>query len=76
VTVRVCDLTTGANKLLLSYQALKLAWNNTAEQWRDSVRAEFEATYLEPLEPEIKAAVDAIQRLDQVLAQAYHECES
>jgi hypothetical protein len=74
--VRGCDLATGANRLQLSYQALKVAWRNTADQWNDAVRAEFEATYLEPMEPEIKSAVDAIRRMDQVLAKAYRECES
>lgn len=74
--MRGYDLTTGANRLQLSYKALKMAWHDAADQWKDAVQAEFQATYLEPMELEIKSAVDAIRRMDQVLAKAYRECES
>lgn len=72
--MRHCDLTSGANRLHASFRTLQLAWQHTAEQWHDATRHEFEAMYLEPMEPEVKAAVDAIRRMDQVLAKAHREC--
>jgi hypothetical protein len=73
--MRGCDLGSGANKLGLALRDLQLAWHATGHAWRDTARYQFETKYLVPLEPEVKRAVDAIGRLEQVLAEAYRACD-
>ncbi|OHB80502.1 MAG: hypothetical protein A2W31_00720 [Planctomycetes bacterium RBG_16_64_10] len=73
--MRGCDLTSGLHKLQLSFRALQHAWQETGPAWRDAQRRQFDATYLVPLEPEVRLAVAAIERLEQVLAEAYRQCD-
>ena len=73
--MRGSDLSSGANQLQLSLRALQAAWHETDHAWHDAARRQFETTYLVPLEPEVKLAVDAIRRLEQVLGEAYRECD-
>jgi hypothetical protein len=42
--------------------------------WNDPVRKDFEETYWPALEERVQAAMRAIDRMAQVLAQARQEC--
>jgi hypothetical protein len=73
--MRIADLTTGAAKLSSAYKILKVRWEDTKEHWHDANRKRFEESYLDPLEPQIAATLEAIGRLAEVLAKAERDCE-
>jgi len=68
-------LTTGRAKLVESLKVLLVHWEETRAGWDDSAGKMFEETYLEPMAPQVQAAVRAIDRLSAVLTQMRHECE-
>lgn len=68
------SLTTGRTKLKQSYQALGELWEQTADDWDDSVRKQFGKDHIEPLAPEVTAALRAIDRLDVVLHRMKSDC--
>jgi hypothetical protein len=72
--MKPADLTSGAGRLQDAMKTLKLRWDETKEVWSDVRQVEFEATYLEPLEPQVRLTLDKLRRLAQVFAQAYQEC--
>jgi hypothetical protein len=55
-------------------KTLKLRWEETKELWSDVRQVEFEASYIEPLEPQVRLTLDRLRRLAQVFGQAYQEC--
>ena len=73
--MRRWDLHSGASKLDLAFESLKLADAEAAHHWDDKARCEFQEKYLEPLEPRLKRAVEAARRLAEVLDRAYRECD-
>jgi hypothetical protein len=68
-------LTTGRTKLLESYKALLAHWEETRIGWGDLAGREFEEDHWEPIEPQVQAALRAIDRLAAVIGQMRHECE-
>jgi hypothetical protein len=74
--MRPWDLSSGAAKLELAYKSLKKAAADAHESWSDDANRRFQETYLIPLEPRVREALDAIHRLDQILRDADRECGS
>ena len=72
--MRRWDLHSGAAKLDLAFESLRLADVEATHYWDDNTRSEFREKYQEPMEPRLKRAVEAIQRLAEVLARAQREC--
>jgi hypothetical protein len=70
----LADLSTGASKLTNAAKALRLAWQEAAEQWNDDTSRAFEEQYLRPLMPKIKTAVDSTNRMAELLGRAEREC--
>lgn len=70
------DLTTGASKLRLAIKALKQHWEQTESYWQDQKRREFDADYMAALEPAVAGAIERMNRLGQVFAQARNEVSS
>ncbi|HUY91508.1 MAG TPA: hypothetical protein VMV10_22400 [Pirellulales bacterium] len=68
------DLTSGVGRLQDAMKTLKLRWDETKEVWTDVRRADFEAEYIEPLEPQVRMTLDRVRRLALVFNQAYQEC--
>jgi len=68
------DLTSGIGRLQDAMKTLKLRWDETKEVWTDARAADFEAQYIEPLEPQVRMTLDRIRRLALVFNQAYQEC--
>jgi hypothetical protein len=54
---------------------MRLNWDSTKDHWRDENRNHFEKYYLDPLEPQIASALDAIAALADVMGRAERECE-
>ena len=73
--MNIADLTTGSAKIASAYKALKLHWEATKEEWRDDNCRRFEETYLEPLEPQIKIAMEAIMNLGELYGRAERDCQ-
>jgi hypothetical protein len=68
--VRLWDLSAGSAKLELALRGLHLAELRVAERWNDETYRAFAENYVAPLEPQIKALLDAVSRLSEVLAAA------
>jgi hypothetical protein len=73
--MRIADLNTGAAKISSAYKAMRLNWDDTKDHWHDANRRRFEEAYVDPLEPQIAAALEAISRLAELLSRAERECE-
>jgi hypothetical protein len=52
-----------------------LTWQEASESWHDAVSQRFCAEHLEPLIPEVKLALEAINRLQLLLDSAQRDCE-
>jgi hypothetical protein len=74
--MKVCDLTSAAAKLDLAIQALKRKKAEAMAQWSDPVSRNLDQRFLAPLEPRFQRAMDAIDRLSQILAEAERQCGS
>ena len=74
--MKVCDLTLVAAKLDLAMQALKRKTTEAMAQWDDPISRSFDQRFLVPLEPRFQRAMDAIDRLSQILAEAERQCGS
>jgi len=72
--MRAWDLNGGAMKLEQALQFLQKSTVEVAEHWDDQSAHKFRETYFVPLVPMVKAALEAIDRLEQVLARAEYEC--
>jgi hypothetical protein len=73
--MKIADLTTGSAKLSAAYKALRLRWDATKDHWQDANCRRFEETYIDPLEPEIRDALEAISNLHELLSRAERECQ-
>jgi hypothetical protein len=73
--MKIADLTSGSAKIAAAYKKMRLNWEATKEHWHDENRVRFEENYLDPLEPQISAALDAIAALADVLGRAERECD-
>jgi hypothetical protein len=68
------SLATGRYQLANAFKTLKAEWEATEAVWRDIVRQEFAADHWEPLATRVGAVLTAMDRLDQTLSQAKHDC--
>jgi hypothetical protein len=73
--MRIANLGTGAAKLTEAMKDLEAAWGEATAQWNDQAMRNFEKDHLEEIGPSVGAALDAIKRLDEVLARGQRECE-
>jgi len=69
------SLAVGRSKLMGSLRDLMLRWEKTKMSWDDPMSADVERTILEPLEPKVRAAVAAMEKMAEILARAKRECE-
>ena len=73
--MRICDLQSPLGRLQRETKTLQERWAETKVHWRDQACRDFEATYLEPLLPDLKLALAAIHEFSDVLAQAEKACD-
>lgn len=73
--MRPGDLTAGAAKLQESWKKLRAHWDATTVEWHDAVSQDFEARYLDAIEPQLAATLERMRALAGVLTSAQHECE-
>jgi hypothetical protein len=68
-------LTTGRAKLVEALKTLTVRWEAARDGWDDVAGRDFEEHHIEPIAPQVQAAVRAIDRLAGVIAQMRHECD-
>lgn len=56
-----------ATKVLLTQ------WAEVREQWDDSAARAFEARYIEPIEPAVRAGLSAMEQLEEQVGRARRE---
>lgn len=69
------NLQDGRAKLGYAAQKLRLRWDEANRHWNDAVSRDFERDHLVPLEPQIAATLQAIDRLADVISRAERECQ-
>jgi hypothetical protein len=63
-----------AAKLELALKTLRTTLATVDPQWTDAARRDFQETYIEPIDPNVKNMLDAISHLTTVLGGAEREC--
>jgi hypothetical protein len=53
---------------------LRARWDEARAKWDDPMSREFEKRYLAPLEPSVRSAMSAMEKMDGILAQARRDC--
>ncbi len=74
--MRQWDLDTSAANLRDALEDLQIAWQQTTEQWEDTVSRKFCETHLEPIGPALKKSLDTVGQMQQLVDQIWRECES
>jgi hypothetical protein len=69
------DVAAGAGRLQDSVKTIRLRWDETKDVWNDVRRADFETTYMEPIEPQVRMTLEKLRKLAQVFHQACQECK-
>jgi uncharacterized protein YukE len=72
--MRLWDLTGGTSKLEMAMEMLQTRVADIGDAWSDDAYMRFVDTYLEPISPTMKTAIDAIHRLAEVLNTAERQC--
>jgi len=68
------SVSVGRAKLNNATKDLLVKWEQTKSVWSDSRAQAFEHDFIEPLGPQVRAALSAMERLGAVLASAQREC--
>lgn len=68
--MKLWDLSGGAARLEEAFQSLQRAWLEASEHWDDSTARQFHAKHIDPLEPRMRRAMDAVRRMDELLGRA------
>jgi len=61
-------------KLIQAAKKLMTEWQQVEEAWRDDNCQQFSKNYMAPLEASIRAAAQALERMDAMLAGAQQDC--
>jgi hypothetical protein len=69
------SLNANATELNAALKAMREQWEAVRDVWRDGVADEFEETVWQPLEGQVNAAVQSMDRLTPILSKAQRECE-
>ena len=69
------SLAVGRSKIVGALKELMVKWDRTKENWDDPLSRTLEERVLLPLEPKIRAAATAMEKMGEVLARARRECE-
>jgi hypothetical protein len=68
------SLSTGKSKLGGSLKDLMLRWEKTKMLWDDPMSRELEQNVLEMLDPKVRAAITAMDKMGDLLAKARRDC--
>jgi hypothetical protein len=68
------SLSVGRAKLLSAMKDLKLRWEKAKLNWDDPISQDVERTIVQAMEPRVRAAVSAMERVGEVVARARRDC--
>ncbi|MHC4128868.1 MAG: hypothetical protein ACYTE6_08030 [Planctomycetota bacterium] len=68
------SLATSRARLQGTLKELRARWDEARAKWDDPMSREFEKRYLAPLEPSVRSAMSAMEKMDGILAQARRDC--
>jgi hypothetical protein len=68
------SLSTGRTKLQAALKDLRIKFDRSQDAWDDAARDRFQSTHLEPLEPAVRSALAAMEKMADLLARARNEC--
>jgi len=74
--MRSWDFDTSNSQMRKAVEDLQVAWQETTNDWNDSVSQKFCKEQLEPIVPAMKLANEAIGRMQHLTTQIQKECES
>ncbi len=69
------SLAVGRAKLVGALKELMVKWDRTKETWDDPMSRAMEDRVLNPLEPKIRSAAIAMEKMGESLARARRDCE-
>ncbi len=69
--MKAWDIAGGAARLEEAYENLQRAWGDVAEHWTDRTSQGFCSQHLDPVEPRMRRALDAIRRMDELFVRAH-----
>jgi uncharacterized protein YukE len=72
--MKSCDLNAGAAKLELALKSFRTTLGAVEQRWNDETERKFRELYLASIEPRVRNMFEAIERLNQALAAAEHDC--
>ncbi len=72
--MRTGDLSSGVAKLRDAIEMLETNWNETAEYWQDANSRRIEEEFLQNIVMSVKLAIEATQKMSDLLARAQREC--
>jgi hypothetical protein len=72
--MKTWDLTAGAGKLEMALETLHTANVEVEKYWNDEANHKFQEIYIVPLKPKVRALLEAIERLAEVLDAADRHC--
>lgn len=65
----------GRHQLAVLTKDLLRRWEETREFWQDPKAEDFERDYLKELEPSVRRAVDAMEKLEAIFTKVRRDCE-
>ena len=69
------SLAVGRSKLVGALKDLMVKWDRTKESWDDPMSRSLQERALNPLEPKVRAAATAMEKMAEILARARRDCE-
>lgn len=69
------SLSVGRAKLVGALRDLMLRWEKAKAQWDDPMSRNIEERVLEPLDPKVRAASTAIEKMGEMVARARRDCQ-
>ncbi len=61
-------------RLQQTLKELNLRWEKANVDWDDKVSREFQDTYIRQLEPKVKATMDAMEKMSELLKRLKRDC--
>jgi len=62
-------------KLMGAVKELNLRWARVRELWDDAAAANVQSTVIDPLEPRVRAAVTALEKMNALLIKVRSDCQ-
>lgn len=68
------SLSSARAKMLASHRDLIEAWRRANESWRDDTARAFEERSIDPIDKQLRAALNALETMEDLLRRVRSEC--